>query len=111
MLFLLKIDWVTDVASGIEKIDEAISCGKPYDLAITDMHYPLSHGIKADWKAGDFFIDVVKRRYKELPIIICSTHNMQNPDAYSCVWFNDINDWESELKNLVKHIYENKQRD
>ena len=26
-----EIDWVTDVASGIEKMDEAISCGNPYD--------------------------------------------------------------------------------
>lgn len=103
-----EIDWVTDVASGLEKIDEAIHCGKPYDLAITDMHYPLLPGTKADWEAGDFFTAAVTQRYKELPVIICSTHNMQNPDAYGCVWFNEINDWESELTSLVKHVNENK---
>ena len=65
-----EIDWVTDVDSGIEKIDEAISCGNPYDLAITDMHYPLSPRTKADWGAGDFFVEVVKQRYERLPVII-----------------------------------------
>ena len=39
-----EIDWVTDMYSGIKKIDEAYRSGIPYDLAITDMHYPLSPG-------------------------------------------------------------------
>lgn len=33
-----EIDWVTDMYSGIKKIDEAYWSGIPYDLAITDMH-------------------------------------------------------------------------
>lgn len=90
----VEVDWVTDMASGIEKIDKAITNGVPYDLAITDMHYPLSPGVKADWEAGDFFVDVVRQRYDNLPVIICSTHNMKNPKAYGCVWFNELNDWE-----------------
>ena len=33
-----EINWVTDMYSGIKKIDEAYRNGIPYDLAITDMH-------------------------------------------------------------------------
>ena len=51
-----QIDWVTDMVSGIEKIDYAIENGAPYDLAITDMHYPLSPGIRADWEAGNLIL-------------------------------------------------------
>lgn len=96
-----EIDWVSDMATGIEKIDESISNGIPYDLAITDMHYPMSPGLKADWETGNIFVDIVKQRYEKLPVIVCSTHNMKNADAYGCVWYNDIIDWERELRNLI----------
>ena len=96
-----QVDWVTDMASGIEKIDYAIEKGIPYDLAITDMHYPLLPGIKADWEAGNLFVDIANQKYDNLPVIICSTHNMKNTKAYGCVWFNDLNDWENELKALI----------
>lgn len=99
-----EIDWVNDMATGIEKIDDAMNNGVPYDLAITDMHYPLSPGVKADWETGDFFVDVVKQRYDNLPVIVCSTQNMKNPKAYGCVWFSEICDWEGELRELIKKI-------
>ena len=98
---MAQVDWVTDMASGIEKIDYAIEKGVPYDLAITDMHYPLSPAIRADWEAGNIFVDVVNQKYDNLPVIICSTHNVKNPKAYGSVWFSDLNDWENELKALI----------
>jgi len=98
------IDLVSNMSKGIELIEEANELGKPYDIAITDMHYPLSPGVKADWEAGDFFIDVVSERYPNLPVIVCSTHNMKNPKAYGCVWFNEINDWENEIVELIKKV-------
>lgn len=36
-----EIDWVMDVASGMKKIEEIKEQGDMYDLAITDMQYPL----------------------------------------------------------------------
>ena len=48
---MAQVDWVTDMASGIEKIDFSIENGTPYDLAITDMHYSLSPGSDLnDWE-------------------------------------------------------------
>lgn len=106
---MAQVDWVTDMASGIEKIDYAIEKGVPYDLAITDMHYPLSPGIRADWEAGKIFVDVVNQKYDNLPVIICSTHNVKNPKAYGSVWFSDLNDWENELKALIYGEYSAKE--
>lgn len=101
-----EIDWVTDVATGIDKINDAISEGNPYDLAITDMHYPLSPEKEADPEAGDFFVDIVKQKFDHLPVIVCSTYNIKNSDACGCVWFNEINDWEAELRNLIIRLKE-----
>ena len=77
-----EIDWVTDMYSGIKKIDEAYRSGIPYDLAITDMHYPLSLGGEAGWEVGDIFVDIIRTKYLNPPIVICSTHNRKNPYAY-----------------------------
>lgn len=66
-----EIDWVTDMYSGIKKIDEAYRSGIPYDLAITDMHYPLSPGGEADWEVGDIFVDIIGTKYLNPPIVIC----------------------------------------
>ena len=103
-----EIDWVTDVESGIEKIKESGMQDKPYDLAITDMHYPLSKGTEADWNAGNLFVDEVKKMHINLPVIVCSTHNMQNEDAFGCIWYSDFRDWESELREKVKQLVKNK---
>ena len=47
-----EIDWVTDVASGMKKIEEAKVQGDMYDLAITDMQYPLKKDAEIDEEAG-----------------------------------------------------------
>lgn len=105
-----EIDWVTDMYSGIKKIDEAYRSGIPYDLAITDMHYPLSPGGEADWEVGDIFVDIIGTKYLNPPIVICSTHNRKNPYAYDCVWYNDNYDWERRISDIVKCMYEEKRK-
>lgn len=69
-----EIDWVTDMYSGIKKIDEAYRSGIPYDLAITDMHYPLSPGGEADWKVGDIFVDIIRTKYLKRCLYRCYRH-------------------------------------
>ena len=49
---------------------------------VTDMHYPLSLGGEADWEVGDIFVDIIRTKYLNPPIVICSTHNRKNPYAY-----------------------------
>ena len=40
--------WTDNVEDGIEQIEKAIKDGEPFELAITDQHYPLKKGMKAD---------------------------------------------------------------
>ena len=66
-----EIDWVTDVASGMKKIEEIKEQGDMYDLAITDMQYPLKKGTGIDEDAGEVFIGQMKDQNVEIPITLC----------------------------------------
>ena len=104
-----EIDWVTDVASGITKIEEAIDTNTPYDVAITDMHYPLSKGLKADWEAGSFFVDVINRKGIDLPVIVCSSQKDCGQGAFGYVWYDATNDWRKEFYDLLIEIARRKE--
>jgi len=99
-----QVDWVQDVESGMKKIAEAKLEGKPYDVAITDMHYPLEPDGEADHLAGEKFLAKVIEAGEKLPVIIMSTHNMTEKDAFGCVWYREDLDWEFELRKLLKKI-------
>ncbi|WP_270376417.1 hypothetical protein [Mediterraneibacter faecis] len=77
---------------------------------VTDMHYPLSPGGEADWEVGDIFVDIIRTKYLNPPIVICSTHNRKNSYAYDCVWYNDNYDWERRISDIVKCMYEEKRK-
>ena len=77
---------------------------------VTDMHYPLSPGGEADWEVGDIFVDIIRTKYLNPPIVICSTLNRKNPYAYDCVWYNDNYDWERRISDIVKCMYEEKRK-
>ena len=99
-----KIIWVSDMASGMEKIEEAIKQNEPFDLAITDMHYPLSKDSESDLEAGEVFIAEVKNRKWNLPVIICSSVNRKNDDILGCVWYHETYDWESKMRELINQV-------
>ena len=96
------IDWVTDVNAGFKKVEEAMKNGDLYDLAVSDMHYPLSYGLKPDWEAGEHFLRTLKNQNISLPVIMCSSANIKIPEAYGCVWYNEKHDWKSELRGLIQ---------
>lgn len=96
-----EIHWVKSVESGLRKIEESIAAGEPYDLAITDMHYPIVDGGAAEWEAGSRFIERITDMQIELPIILCSSLNMNDVNIYGCVWYQENRDWETELRNLI----------
>ena len=99
-----EIDWVTDVASGIKKIEEIKEQGDMYDLAITDMQYPLKKGTGIDEDAGGVFIGRMKDQNVEIPIIVCSSMRLRIREAYGCVWYHERNDWEMELRGMVRNM-------
>lgn len=77
---------------------------------VTDMHYPLSPGGEADWEVGDIFVDIIRTKYLNPPIVICSTHNRKNPYVCDCVWYNDNYDWERRISDIVKCMYEERRK-
>ena len=50
---ITSVEWVTNANEGLEKIETAIQNGAPFDLVISDMHYPTGRGEVADWVAGE----------------------------------------------------------
>ena len=54
---VISVEWATSVSEGLEKIEAARQEGAPYELVISDMHYPIRRGEAADWELldmGDF---------------------------------------------------------
>lgn len=99
-----EIDWVTDVASGMKKIEEIKEQGDMYDLAITDMQYPLKKGTGIDEDAGEVFIGQMKDQNVEISIIVCSSMRLRIREVYGCVWYHERNDWEMELRGMVRNL-------
>lgn len=101
---ITSVKLATNVSEGVEKIEFALQNGTPFDLAISDMHYPVQRGEIADWEAGEYFLKVLSEKNIDLPVIICSTRNYRIPGAYGSIWFSDLSDWEMDLRNLVNEL-------
>lgn len=101
---ITSVEWATNVGEGLEKIETAIQNGVPFDLAISDMHYPIRRGEVADWEAGEYFLKALTERNINLPVIICSTRNYRIPGAYGSVWFSNLSDWEMDLRDLINGL-------
>lgn len=98
------IVWVNNVEDGIEQIEKAIEEGNPFALAITDQHYPLKKGMKADIDAGEIFIQTVQNKGMTLPIIVCSSMDMEYRNVYGNVWYSERSNWELELQAYVRKL-------
>ena len=83
---------VWDQESAWEEIERADQLGRPFGLVVTDMHYPVKKGEDADWRAGEIFLEEVQRRGMSLPVIVCSSMNLNLPLAYGCVWYSSLNE-------------------
>ena len=70
---VISVEWATSVSEGLEKIEAARQEGAPYELVISDMHYPIWRGEAADWEAGEYLLKALAERNIHLPVIICST--------------------------------------
>jgi len=98
------IVWVTNLMDGIDKIKEAKENGEHFDLAITDMYYPVEPGGYEEKDTGDKFVKFVKKERLKLPVIICSSVNIKDGSVFGCVWFSPLSNWEMELRALVAEI-------
>lgn len=97
-----KADNATTAEDGIKLIEEAIEKGEPYELLITDMHFP-ARGI-LDEEAGMYVINELKNRGIDLPIIVCSSVRYNIPGILGCVFYNKSCDLNWDLKELLDKL-------
>ena len=98
------IVWVMNLADGIFELKEAERNGNHFDLAITDMYYPVEPGGYEERDTGEKFVEFVKSEGLKLPVIICSSVNIKDGSVFGCVWFSPLSNWEMELRALVAEI-------
>lgn len=98
------IVWVTNLMDGIDKIKELAENGEYFDLAITDMYYPVEPGGYEEKDTGDKFVRFVKKERLKLPIIICSSVNIEDGSVYGCIWYSALGNWEMELRVMVEEL-------
>ncbi len=98
------IVWVTNLMDGIDIIKELAENGEYFDLAITDMYYPVEPGGYEEKDTGDKFVRFVKKERLKLPIIICSSVNIEDGSVYGCIWYSALGNWEMELRGMVEEL-------
>lgn len=96
------VELVSNVEDGLQMLEEAESAGEPFDLIITDMHFPMRSGAVSDTEAGEKLVQILQEQGNRTNIIVCSSRNMKLLGVYGCIWYSKISDWEEELYDLVK---------
>lgn len=89
---------------GFEKIYENQQNSTPIGLIVTDMHYPLAPGQEADFDAGFKLIERLKTEKLDIPVIICSSSNYEEPGILGSVWYNELRDLNREFKEELKKL-------
>ena len=92
-----SVEQVSNVEDGLKMLKDAENAGEPFNLIITDMHFPMRSGAISDTDAGN-----------QTKIIVCSSRNMKLPGVYGCIWYSEISDWEEELCDLVREMEKSK---
>lgn len=88
---------------GLAMIEKSIAEGNPYDLVITDMHFPI-YG-EDDVQAGMKVIHELKRRGIEIPVVVCSSLRYNIPEVVECIFFNQKSrDIDADIREMLKKI-------
>ena len=95
-------DMKSNVEDAVEQVLLARESGKPYDVIMTDMNYPMETGAPSTNQAGPEFIKKLHENGIETPIIEISSVNYNVPGAFRCVWFVESHNWERDLEQALK---------
>lgn len=74
------------------------------DLIVTDMQYPLEAGGAVDDEAGLKLIERMKKEKIDIPVIVCSSLNYRIPDILGNIWYNKLNDLNSNFKEVLGEL-------
>lgn len=90
--------------AGFAKIYESKKSERPIGLIVTDMHYPLDAGMEADFDAGFKLIERLKKEELDNPVIICSSHNFNDPRILGSVWYSEQRDLNRDFKEVLEWL-------
>lgn len=97
------VDNATTGDKGFEMIEASIADGKPYDLIITDMHFPI-YGQESP-EAGMEVIRELKKRGIEIPIAVCSSVRYNIPEAVECIFYNEKSrNLDDDIREMLEKI-------
>lgn len=71
------------------------------DLIVTDMQYPLEAGEAVDEEAGFKLIERMEKEKIDIPVIVCSSLNYSIHNILGSVWYNELNDLNSNFKEVL----------
>ena len=98
------IVWVKNLTDGIFELKEAEKSCNHFDLAITDMYYPVEPGGYEEPDTGYKFVEFVRNERLKLPIVICSSVRINDGSVLDCLWYSGLSNWEMELREIVEEL-------
>ena len=98
-----NVDHADNAAEGLDMIEAAIAEGKPYDLIVSDMYFPVSKG-GMEVQAGMYVIEELQARGINVPIIVCSSARMVIPEIVGCIHYSSRNDLDSDMREMIEMV-------
>ena len=97
------IDHVENAVDGLDMVEAAIAEGKPYDLIVSDMYFPMTKG-GMEVQAGMYVIDELKARGIDVPVIVCSSARMVIPEIVGCIHYSSRNDLDADMREMIEMV-------
>ena len=97
------IDHADNAVDGLDMIEAAIAEGRPYDLVVSDMYFPMSKG-GMEVQAGMYVIEELQARGIDVPVIVCSSARMVIPEIVGCIHYSSRNDLDADMREMIEQI-------
>lgn len=97
------IDHADNAVDGLDMVESAIVEGKPYDLIVSDMYFPMSKG-GMEVQAGMYVIEELQARGIDVPVIVCSSARMVIPEIVGCIHYSSRNDLDADMREMIEIV-------
>ena len=97
------IDHVDNAVEALDIIEAAIEDGKPYDLIVSDMYFPMTKG-GMEAQSGMYVIEELQARGIKVPVIVCSSARMVIPEIVGCIHFSPRNDLDADMREMIETV-------
>ena len=98
-----NIDHAETAVDGLDMIEAAIAEGKPYDLIVSDMYFPMTKG-GMEVQAGMYVIEELLARGIDVPVIVCSSARMVIPEIVGCIHYSPKNDLDADMREMIEIV-------